>query len=225
MNESSLYFWTGFAIIEGSFKGWLNLEPSCCSPGLGLWTVLWRNSGSRWTPLTSTRNARQPGRPTYSPGSHGETSRLEPTRSYGHRLPVRSIVSPERLPKRLGISRWQIVSSPKVSKSSIICSQRDGFSKTPQLDISRLAASWPVCRLRPSVTACIPTEYATDTENPPVCGGSFLHSFLGLCAIGRSRASSRETLGNIHVAPKDSHTVAWTIGNSQSTSCIRCLWH
>ena len=141
------------------------------------------------------------------------------------RLPALSIVSPERLPKSLGISRWQIVSSPKVLKSTIICSRRAGFSKTPQLDISRLAASWPICRSRQYVTACIPTEYATDTGNPPVCGGSFPHSLLGPCAHGRNHASFREKPGNIHVAPKDSLTVALETRDSASTTYIRCQWH
>ena len=65
---------------------------------------------------------------------------------------------------------------------------------------------WADCRSPRYATACIQTEYATDTGNPPVCGGSFPHSFLETCAHGRNRASSRETLGNTLVAPKDSRT-------------------
>jgi hypothetical protein len=62
-------------------------------------------------------------------------------------------------------------------------------------------------------------------RNTPVCGGSFPHSFLEICAHGRNRASSRETLGNTHVAPKDSHTVAWKTRDSASTTYIQCQWH
>jgi len=81
------------------------------------------------------------------------------------------------------------------------------------------------CRSPRSVTACIQTEYATDTENPPVCGGSFQHSFLGPCANGGSRASSRETPGSTHVAPSGSPTVDLEIRDSVSTICIPCHRH
>ena len=139
---------------------------------------------------------------------------LGPTLSFGQALPAHSIPSPEQLPKRLVISRWQIQSWPERSKSSIICSQRGGLWKIPQLGFSRLAEWWVDCRSPRSVTACIQTEYATDTGNPLVCEGSFLHSFLGLCAHGGSRASSRETPGNTHVAHKGSPTVDLEIRDS-----------
>jgi len=124
----------------------------------------------------------------------------------GFALPAHSIPSPEQLPKRLVISRWQIQSWPERSKSSIICSQRGGLWKIPQLGFSRLAEWWADCRSPRSVTACIQTEYATDTENPLVCGGSFQHSFLGPCARREPCEFSRDTGKHPCCAQRFSHS-------------------